>query len=190
MHGRGTSFITDTFKAANGRSPGMRWKHAKVKKLKSNVRCRNDKKQPVTSTPKVRNFARRLNFSGTGDKDYGTNPNYPDIDDEALNDGVSKLIKSKQVDQEKLQIQHSTVEQSCCDQWHVERRHRITAPCAGLLYSLQDSTNNSKVLENLLNPPPIQHLKSMHGRENEDYAKIGTTPLFHQKILRFPSLRA
>lgn len=98
--------------------------------------------------PKKRRFA---NTSVNNDKDYGRKANKPDMDDATYNiqkEIVLNTLKDNQ--QHRLQIAEGTVNQYKCNNWLLTRKKIITSSKYGPICRLQDKTERSGTVSDML----------------------------------------
>jgi len=96
---------------------------------------------------------RKVNFPTykvKGDKDYGSNPTRPDIEDEQLAAEIEMLRLSLAVnEQQREEIFCKTSKQAESNDWFIERGKRITASYAGKIWKLRDTTDNTGLLNEI-----------------------------------------
>jgi len=96
---------------------------------------------------------RKVNFPTykvKGDKDYGSNPTRPDLEDDQLANEIELLRMSLAVTEpQRQEIFRKTSRQAESNDWFIERGKRITASFAGKIWKLRDTTDNTGVLNEI-----------------------------------------
>lgn len=82
-----------------------------------------------------------------GDRNYGSDPDAPDLTEDMLKAQIATLRQSLMVSKEQQEeIERATRDQSKCDLWFEERKNRITASVCHEVYSIRDTTDSSRLL--------------------------------------------
>jgi len=119
---------------------------------------------------------RKVNFPTykvKGDKDYGSNPTRPDLEDEQLATEIEVLRMSLAVTEpQRQEILRKTSRQAESNDWFVEREKRITASFAGKLWKLRDKTDNTGMLNEIFGRNSYRGTKIAmeYGTRNEPLA--------------------
>lgn len=172
-----TFWAAEAYQMAFNKPPSTLWKdkeqvtvNARNKQLKKHRR-----KRPRYAFLKSR----------TGDKNYGSHPIKPDLEDVDKNEMELKIIElfqSLQLDDaRKKEVEELTRTQSNSDAWFNERFPRITASTAHLISRLQKTTDNTSVLNSVLGRSRFSTEATKYGHEHESDAVSS-----YEQIMGFP----
>uniref|UniRef100_A0A2S2NPH1 YqaJ viral recombinase domain-containing protein n=1 Tax=Schizaphis graminum TaxID=13262 RepID=A0A2S2NPH1_SCHGA len=116
---------------------------------------------------------RSTKYASAGpDEDYGNVVNGHDplsnlIDTEIRELETVFLNKLKLTENEILYLDDKTKTQHQCDQWHLERKKRLTASLFGRLCKLRESTSRVKIANEILHKPFKGNAATRYGIEHE-----------------------
>lgn len=171
MYNQGAEWLTSSWRRLMQRTPNKHLKrivHRKVAASKKQI-----KRRKLTF---VKEDATPLN-----NESYGPNCQQPDLPDEEISRLIKLQVEVLDVSpEEQMQICKSTIAQADSDQWHSERRFRLTASRFGEICKRR--ARFGVLVKQYLYGSPVHNAAVQYGKLNEDVALKAYTALTGRKV--------